>query len=341
MAGRQRFLAAVHSRPVDVTPVWFMRQAGRSLPEYRALRQRHDFMTLATTPELAVQATLMPVDRLGVDAAVLFADIMLPLASLGVPFEIRPGVGPVVRNPIRSRADVDRLLALSPEESTPFVLEALKQLKMDLDERAALLGFAGAPFTLACYLIEGRPSREFPLAKAMMYGDSAAWHRLMESLTSVTIAYLEAQIAAGADAVQLFDSWLGLLDAASYESFVLPYTRRIFSAISPLAPAIHFSTGTSVLLKQIATSGCSAVSVDWRLPIDDAWRKFPAGVGIQGNLDPSLLLAPWPNVQLATEDILRRIDGRPGHIFNLGHGILPVTDPDVLARIVRVVHQES
>lgn len=339
MTGRERFLRAARCAPVDVTPVWFMRQAGRCLPRYRALRARHDFLTLATTPELAAEATIMPVDQLGVDAAVLFADIMLPLASIGVPFEIRPGVGPVIPEPIRTSADVERLRVQPTEEGTPFVLEALRLVRAELRDRAALLGFAGAPFTLACYLIEGKPSREFPRAKALMYGDPATWHRLMETLTTLTIDYLRAQIAAGADAVQLFDSWLGLLDPASYAASVLPYTRRIFAAISPLAPAIHFSTGTVALLEQIGASGCRVVSVDWRLPLDVAWSRLGEGVGIQGNLDPSLVLAPWESIAAGTEDILQRAAGRPGHIFNLGHGILPESDPAMLSRIVALVHQ--
>lgn len=338
MTGRQRFLAAAHREPVDTTPVWFMRQAGRSLPEYRELRERHPFMTVASTPELAAEATLMPVDRLGVDAAVLFADIMLPLACLRVLFEILPGVGPVIAHPVRSQSDVARLGAIPAKEGTPYVFEALRILRSRLGERAALLGFAGAPFTLACYLIEGKPSREFPRAKALMYGDPATWAALMDRLTEVTIDYLREQIVAGADAVQLFDSWLGLLDPVSYEQGVLPYTRRIFAAIAPLAPAIHFSTGTVALLEQIAGSGCSGVSVDWRLPIDAAWARIGPELAIQGNLDPSLLLAPWPAIEQASADLLRRIGGRDGHIFNLGHGILPETDPESLARLVRFVH---
>jgi uroporphyrinogen decarboxylase len=341
MTGRQRFLAAAARQPVDVTPVWFMRQAGRSLPEYRALRERYDFMTMATTPALAAQATLMPVDRLGVDAAVLFADIMLPLTGLGVELEIRPGIGPVIANPIRSAADVNRLRVVPTEEATPYVLTALKLLNGELGERAALLGFAGAPFTLACYLVEGRPSREFPRAKALMWGEPQTWHRLMETLTDATVDYLQAQVAAGADAVQLFDSWLGLLDPVAYESSVLPYTRRIFAAVAPLAPTIHFSTGTVALLEQIAASGCGVVSVDWRLPIDDAWRRIGPDLAIQGNLDPAVLLAPWPVVEAATCDVMGRVGGRPGHIFNLGHGILPQSDAETLARIVRLVHQEQ
>ncbi len=341
MTGRQRFLAATRRQAVDVTPVWFMRQAGRSLPEYRALRERHDFMTVATSPDLAAAATLMPVDRLGVDGAVLFADIMLPLASLGVPFEIRPGIGPVIPRPIRTDADVERLTRIPAREATPYVLEALRLLKGSLGERAALLGFAGAPFTLACYLIEGQPAKEFPRAKALLYGQPETWHRLMQTLTLVTIDYLQAQIAAGADAVQLFDSWLGLLDPLSYAVMVLPYTRQIFAAIAPLAPAIHFSTGTVALLEQIGASGCSAVSVDWRLPLDVAWDRLGNDVGIQGNLDPALLLAPWNVVEREARAVLHRAGGRAGHIFNLGHGILPQTDPETIARIVRLVHGEG
>lgn len=341
MTGRQRFLAAARRERVDTTPIWFMRQAGRSLPEYRALRERHRFMTVATTPELAAEATLMPVERLGVDAAVLFADIMLPLASLDVPFEIRPGVGPVILNPIRTISDVERLEAIPAAEATPYVMAALRLLREALGERAALLGFAGAPFTLACYLIEGKPAREFPRAKALMYGDPATWALLIDRLTDVTIDYLRAQIAAGADAVQLFDSWLGLLDPVSYGQCVWPSTRRIFKAIAPLAPALHFSTGTAPLLEQIAASGCTGVSVDWRLPIDVAWERIGPDLAIQGNLDPSLVLAPWSTVERAASDVLGRIGHRQGHIFNLGHGILPETDPGILAELVRFVHERG
>jgi uroporphyrinogen decarboxylase len=341
MTGRARLLAAAHGREVDTTPVWFMRQAGRCLPEYRALRQRYDFVTLATTPELAAQATLMPVDRFGVDGAVLFADIMLPLAGMGVPFAIQPSVGPVIPEPIRTAADVARLRVVEAEEGTPYVLEAIRLLKPALGEQAALLGFAGAPFTLACYLIEGRPSREFPRAKAMMYGSPALWRDLMDVLTEVTIRYLRGQVDAGADAVQLFDSWLGLLDPVSYEAFVLPHTSRIFAALHGLAPSIHFSTGTVALLELIGTSGCDLVSVDWRLPLDVAWQRIGAGQGIQGNLDPALLFAPWEAVAGGARRILRQAAGRPGHIFNLGHGIHPETDPDQLTRLAALVHEEG
>ena len=338
MSGRQRLLAAARREPVDATPVWFMRQAGRSLPEYRALRERHDFLTVAKTPELAAEATLMPVDRLGVDGAVLFADIMLPLEGMGVPFEIRPGVGPVIADPIRTAADVARIRIVDADEGTPYVLDALRLLKPALSERAALLGFSGAPFTLACYLVEGRSSREYPKTKALLYGSPELWHRLMEILTEVVIRYLRGQIAAGADAVQLFDSWLGLLDRETYVTHVLPYTARIFAAIRGLAPSIHFSTGSVALLDAISLAGSDLVSVDWRLPLDEAWTHLAADQGIQGNLDPTLLFAPFDVVSAASTRILDRAGNRPGHIFNLGHGILPETDPDLLRRVVDFVH---
>jgi uroporphyrinogen decarboxylase len=341
MTGRARLVAAANRGEVDSTPVWFMRQAGRCLPEYRALRQRHDFMTVATTPELAAEATLMPVDRFGVDGAVLFADIMLPLAGMGVPFTIQPSIGPVIADPVRTDADIGRLRVVEAEEGTPYVLEALRLLKPALGERAALLGFAGAPFTLACYLIEGRSSREFPRTKAMMYGNSSLWHGLMETLTEVTIRYLRGQIAAGADAVQLFDSWLGLLDPVSYQAFVLPYTSRIFAALRGLAPTIHFSTGTVALVELIGRSGCDLVSVDWRLPLDVAWERIGHERGIQGNLDPALLFAPWDAVAGGAREVLRRGAGRPGHIFNLGHGIHPETEADQLTRLAALVHEEG
>ena len=340
MTGRQRFVAAATMQPVDTTPVWFMRQAGRCLPEYRALRERYPFLTVATTPDLAVEATMMPVDRLGVDAAVLFADIMLPLTGMGVPFEIRPSVGPVIDNPIRTAADVENLRIVDAEEGTPYVLDALRLLRGELGERAALLGFAGAPFTLACYLIEGRPSRDFATTKALMYGAPAVWHRLMEVLTEVVIRYLRGQFAVGADAIQLFDSWLGLLGPDTYEACVLPYTTRIFSSLHGLGPTIHFSTGTASLTKAIATAGSDIVSVDWRVPLDDAWAEIGFDRGIQGNLDPTVLLAPFEAVDTGARDVLRRASGRPGHIFNLGHGIFPPTDPDTLRRLVSLVHGE-
>jgi len=338
MTGRDRFLAAATGQAVDTTPVWFMRQAGRCLPEYRELRKKHSFIELAHTPELAVQATLMPVDRFGVDGAVLFADIMLPLEGMGVGFEIKPGVGPVIGHPVRTMADVEALRVVGPEEGTPYVLEALRMLRAELGDRAAALGFAGAPFTLACYLIDGKPTKEYPLTKAMMYGQPDVWHALMEKLTRVTELYLAGQVEAGADVVQLFDSWLGLLDSATYREFVQPYTARIFDSLRGKVPTVHFSTGTVQLLEDIRDANPDIVSVDWRLPLGEAWKRIGYNKGIQGNLDPALLLAPWESVVREARRILAEAGGRRGHVFNLGHGINPQTDADQLARLVELVH---
>jgi uroporphyrinogen decarboxylase len=339
MTGRQRFLAAANLQPVDTTPVWFMRQAGRCLPEYRELRKKHSFIQLAHTPELAVEATLMPIDRFGVDGAVLFADIMLPLEGMGVEFEIKPGVGPVIAKSVRTMADVEALRVVGPEEGTPYVLEALRMLRAELGDRAASLGFAGAPWTLACYLVDGRPTKEYPRAKAMMYGAPDVWAALMDKLTRVTELYVQGQVDAGADVVQLFDSWLGLVDERNYRQSVMPYTARVFDALRGKAPSIHFSTGTNHLLGAIRDANPNMVSVDWRIRLEDAWATIGEGKGIQGNLDPALLFAPWPVVERAAEDILQQVGGRIGHIFNLGHGINPETDADQLARLANYVHE--
>jgi len=260
---------------------------------------------------------------------------------MGIEFEIKPGVGPVIAHPIRTAEDIERIRVVDPEEGTPYVLEAIRLLRRELGERAAALGFAGAPFTLACYLIDGRPTKEYPLAKSMMIGEPELWHALMTKLTDITIQYLKGQIAAGADVVQLFDSWLGLLGPKEFGEFVLPYTSRIFAELQGLAPTIHFSTGTVQLLAQIRDAGSDMVSVDWRLPIGEAWRRLDFRTGIQGNLDPSIILAPWEAVRANVDAILADVGGRQGHIFNLGHGILPQTDPDQLARIVDHVHASS
>lgn len=339
MSGRQRLLAAANMQPVDTTPVWFMRQAGRNLPEYRALRQKYSFIELAHTPELAVEATIMPVDRFGVDGAVLFADIMLPLESLGVEFEIKPGVGPVIANPIRTMEDVEKLRVVGPEEGTPYVLEALRMLRSELGERAASLGFAGAPWTLACYLVDGKPTKEYPKAKAMMYGAPDIWNALMDKITSVTELYLQGQIEAGADVVQVFDSWLGLVDEQSYRAHVLPYTKRILDSVKGKAPTIHFGTGVGHLLSAIRDADPDMVSVDWRIRLEDAWNIIGHDKGIQGNLDPTMLFAPWDQVELAARDILQQAHGRNGHIFNLGHGIHPETDFNQLQRLANFVHE--
>lgn len=338
MTGRERFLAAANLQPVDTTPVWFMRQAGRCLPEYRELRRKYSFIELAHTPELAVQATLMPVDRFEVDGAVLFADIMLPLEGMGVGFEIKPGVGPVIEHPIRTMEDVENLRVVGPEEGNPYVLEALRMLRSELGDRAAALGFAGAPWTLACYLIDGKPTKEYPKTKAMMYGAPDVWNALMDKLTTVTELYLQGQIEAGADAVQLFDSWLGLVDEQSYRKHVLPYTARIMESVKGKAPSIHFGTGVGHLLSAIRDTDPDMVSVDWRIRLEEAWKIIGEDKGIQGNLDPTMMFAPWSEIETAATDILQQVNGRNGHIFNLGHGIHPDTDADKLQQLSQFVH---
>jgi len=324
------------------TPIWFMRQAGRCLAEYRALRDRYGILEMARTPDLCARVTKMPVDRLGVDGAVLYADIMLPLDGMGIPFHIQPDVGPIVERPVRTSADVDAIRVIEAEEATPYLFETIRMLRRDLAPEVALIGFAGAPFTLASYLIEGRPSREYARTKAMLFGEPVLWDTLMSRICEVISRYLRAQIAAGAQVVQLFDSWAGSLGPADYERAVLPYTRRIFASLADLGvPRIHFATGNPALLPLMASAECDVVSVDWRVPLDDAWAVIGDRLGIQGNLDPGVCLAPFDVVATHARDVLRRADGRSGHVFNLGHGVLPETDASTLARLSELVHRES
>lgn len=340
--GAARFLAACRRQQPDATPVWFMRQAGRCIAEYRELRKRYDILTMAKTPELCAQITVMPVERFDVDAAVLYADIMLPLEKMGISLEIEPEIGPIIHNPVRTMHDVEVLRILDAAESTPFVFEAIKLVRRELAGKQAVIGFSGAPFTLACYLIEGRPSRDYALAKALMYGQPRVWHALMEKLTEVVSRYLVAQIEAGVDAVQLFDSWIGALSPSVYRQFVQPYSRRIFERVRETGtPAIHFGTGAASLLELLAEAGGDVISVDWRVDLDDAWARIGYERGIQGNLDPTLLLTSWETIQDGMRDVLRRAANRPGHIFNLGHGVLAPTDPDLLRRLVAAVHEET
>ena len=342
MSGVQRFLAACRREPTDATPVWFMRQAGRYLADYRKLRERYAILTLAKTPELSTEISLMPVRELGVDGAVLFADIMLPIEGMGVELEISPEIGPIIHHPVRTRADLDALRALEPEASVPFVLEVIRMLRGELGERAAVIGFSGAPYTLACYLIEGRPSRDYATARTLMLREPALWAALMDRLTEAMIAYLRAQIAAGAHVVQLFDSWVGGLGPSDFAEFVLPWTRRVFDGLRGLgAPTIYFGTGNAALLELMGAAGSDLVSVDWRVSLADAWARIGHARGIQGNLDPVRPLAGLEPAVQATRAILAEADGRPGHVFNLGHGVLPQTDPAVLARLVDLVHQET
>jgi len=332
-----RFLRACRRQPVDATPVWFMRQAGRYLPEYRALRERYGFLELCRQPELAAEITWMPLRRFAVDAAILFSDLSLPLLGMGVPVALAEGTGPVIEAPIRRPADLARLRPLEPEADLPFVLETIRQLRSALP--VPLIGFIGGPFTMACYLVEGRASRDFSRVRAMMFGEPRAWRALMEILTESLIRYARAQIAAGAHALQIFESWIGALNPLDYRAAVHPYLRRLIRALRPAGiPVIVFGTGTAALLEDLAAAGGDVIGLDWRVPLDAAWSRLGEGVAVQGNLDPAVLLAPFEVVADHAARILRQAGGRPGHIFNTGHGLLPETPPDTVARLVDWVH---
>jgi uroporphyrinogen decarboxylase len=336
------FVRAARRQPTERTPVWFMRQAGRVLPEYRAMRERWTLIEICRQPELCAEVTLQPMRRMPLDAAVMFADIMLPLVAIGVDLELIDNVGPVIRRPIRDAAGVGSLRTIEPEADVPFVLESVRLVKRELRPQRAVIGFAGGPFTLASYLIEGRPSREFGLTKALMYGEPELWHELMERLTSIMTSYLQAQVDAGIDALQLFDSWVGALSPQDYAAYVEPYTQRIFAALAPAdVPMIHFGTNTAGLLDLMKDDGATIIGVDWRMPLDEAWDRVGHGLGIQGNLDPAALLAPREVMEAKALDVLRRAAGRPGHIFNLGHGLLPSTPLDNVLRLVDFVQEES
>jgi len=336
--GERRFRAACAREPADTTPIWFMRQAGRASPGYEALRERHSVMEIATTPELCAQVSLMPVEAFGVDAAVVFADIMLPLVPMGVGLELT-GEGPIIEAPLRSAADVARLRRIDPGVELRHVTDAIGLVRHELAGRAAVIGLAGGPFTLAAYLIEGRPSRDQARAKALMYGEPATWHSLLELLADVTAEYLEAQIDAGAHAVQLFDSWAGSLSAADYAECVAPHTRRILRSVCGGA-TIHFGTGTEGLLEVMAEAGGDVIGIDARQSLAAAWARVPDRA-IQGNLDGARLLAGWGPTRSGAFRVLAEAARRPGHIFNLGHGIAPETDPGVVRRLVELVHSEG
>lgn len=316
-------------------PVWFMRQAGRSLPEYRALREKHSILEMCRTPELAVEVTCQPVRRLGVDAAILFSDIVIPVQAMGVALDIKPGVGPVIEEPIRSLKDVERLRPLIPEEGVPFVLETVRGLVESL--KVPVIGFGGAPFTLASYLVEGGPSKTHALTKQLMYSDETTWFALMDRLAEAVLAYMQAQVDAGASALQLFDSWVGALSPADYKRYVMPSVSRILGGLEASgAPRIHFGVVSGELLPLMSEAGADVVGIDWRVPLDEG-RNRTGGKAVQGNLDPTTVLAPWDVIEPKVVDVLER-GGGAGHVFNLGHGVLPETDPDVLKRIVDTVH---
>ena len=334
-----RFVRACRREPVDATPIWFMRQAGRSFAAYRELRERHGILELAKDPALCAEVTLMPVRELGVDAAVLFADIMLPLEPMGVGLRIEPDVGPIIDRPIRSAADVRALRPFHPD-GVGFTLDAIRLVKRELDGRAGVIGFSGAPFTLACYLIEGRPSRDYAIAKAFMFRDPAAWHELMERLSTMIATYLRAQVDAGADVVQLFDSWVGGLSPADYRAFVQPHVRRIFDSLTDV-PTIHFGTGTGGLLEDLAAAGGDVIGLDHRVSLGRAWERVGHDRGVQGNLDAARVLAGWEATEAGARSVLDAAGGRPGHVFNLGHGVLPDTPWENAVAVVDAVHELS
>ena len=322
------------------TPVWFMRQAGRSLPEYRRLREGVAMLDSCMRADLIVEITLQPVRRHGVDAAILFSDIVLPLKAIGVDLDIVPGVGPVIAKPVASVADLDRLRALEPGDVT-FVTEAVRGLVAELED-VPLVGFAGAPFTLASYLVEGGPSKDHARTKALMHGDPDLWHSLLDRLGAISAAFLRVQVEAGAGVVQLFDSWAGVLSAADYARFVQPHSARVLDEAADLGvPRIHFGVGTGELLGLMGEAGADVVGVDWRVPLEEATRRIGPGRAVQGNLDPALLFAPTPVVERAAADVIRAGRSAPGHVFNLGHGVLPGTDPDALTRLVDFVHSAT
>ncbi len=334
------FVDACRMKQVERTPVWFMRQAGRYLPSYRKLRSEKGILEIAKDPELASEVTVDPVRRLGVDAAVMFADIMLPLEGIGVKFRIEENSGPVIENPIRSREDVERLGEFDPEQHVEHVLRTISLAVEKLDG-TPLVGFSGAPFTLASYLVEGAPSREFHLTKKMMYSDPETWKLLESRLTELVVEYLRAQIRCGVSAVQLFDSWVGCLSPADYSAYVGRYSSEIFRGIGKKVPTIHFCANSSSLLEEFARTGCDVLSVDWRVPIETVWERTGGEKGVQGNLDPAAATAGGKVMENGVEDILGKTSGKRGHIFNLGHGVLKETPPENLKRIVDMVHRSQ
>jgi uroporphyrinogen decarboxylase len=337
VTSNDRLLRALRLEPVDRTPVWFMRQAGRYLPEYRELRGDRDLLEACRQPDLAVELTLQPLRRMPVDGAIVFSDIMVPLAAIGIDVRIEPGVGPVVGAPVRSSADVRRLRPLEPEADEPFLLETIRLLRKEL--AVPLIGFAGGPFTLASYLVEGRPSREHARTLALARDDPSTWGSLVERLAGIVRAHLEAQVDAGAQVVQLFDSWVGALDPPDYERWMLAPVRGILADLG--VPTIHFGVDARHLLALMRDAGGDAVGVDWRTPIDEAWTAIGPGRAIQGNLDPHVCVGSWDRVEAAAIDVLDRVGGRDGHVFNLGHGVLPDTPIENLQRLVELVHRRT
>lgn len=333
-----RFLRACRREPVDRTPVWFMRQAGRYMADYRELRKRYSLLEIVRQPDLAVAVTLQPVDVIDVDAAILFSDLLVPFTPMGLEFEFLKGEGPSIHYPIRRASDVGRLRMFDPRESLAHVLETIRILRRELHNRVPLIGFGGAPFTLAAYAIEGGPSTNYAHTKAFMYAQPEAWHKLASMFSALIADYMRAQVDAGAQAIQIFDSWAGALSRSDYREFALPHTRAIFDQLADTGvPLIHFGVGATAILNDLAEAGGDVIGLDWRLPIDEAWARI-SDRAVQGNLDPTALLGPRERMFAAADDVLRRVAGRPGHIFNLGHGILPSTSLEQVQALAKHVH---
>lgn len=343
------FLRAARMQPTERTPVWMMRQAGRYMPEYRAIREKHGFLEMCRTPELAVEVTLQPVDLVGVDAAILFSDILVSFPGMGLDLEFAKGEGPIIHNPVRSAADVAKLTVADPYETTGFVMETIKILRRELENKVPLIGFAGAPFTLASYAIEGHGTRDYENCKALMWSEPAAWDELMVKFSDTVIAYLNAQIDAGAQVVQLFDSWVGYVAPRDYARYVLPHSTRVIaevkahgdSVVEGGVPLIHFANGGTSMLDLVQQAGGDIVGVDWRLDMKRAVETIDERFGIQGNIDPVALFAPDDELERMVVEILEAVGTRPGHIFNLGHGIHKTSDPEKARTMIRLVHEHS
>lgn len=335
------FLMACHRQPTKYTPIWLMRQAGRYMKEYRALRRKFSFLEMCKNPELAARVTLLPVEKLKVDAAIIFSDILLPLEPMGVELEFTRNEGPVLRNPIREIRQIDSLRIIEPEENLPFLMEAIRIVRKELEGKIPLIGFSGAPFTLASYIIEGSHSTNYVLTKGLMYKDRSAWDRLMEKISEVLVRYLNAQIRSGVQALQLFDSWVGCLSPVDYEEYILPYSKKVIEGVGKSVPMVHFATSSSTLLERMKLAGGDVIGVDWRVNLGEAWARLGYDVAIQGNLDPVVLFGKTDLIEKEVNRILDEAGGRPGHIFNLGHGILPNTPVDHVDFLVETVHRYS
>ena len=335
------FLRACRREPTDYTPIWLMRQAGRYQKEYRLLRRKHSFLEMCKIPELAARVTMLPVEQMKVDAAIIFSDILIPLEPMGIDLAFSANEGPVFSHPVREMKQIDGLRIFEPDEEIPFLMEAIRIVRRELDGKIPLIGFAGAPFTLASYVIEGGHSKNYTHTKGMMYENPEAWDRLMNKLSEVLARYLNAQISAGVEVVQLFDSWVGCLSPADYEEYVLPYSKKVIDRIDKRVALIHFATMASSLMEGMKKAGGDVIGVDWRVDLGEAWRRLGDDVAIQGNLDPVVLLGPLHQIEKEVKRILSRAEGRPGHIFNLGHGVLPDTPVENVVALVDMVHEHS